>query len=112
MGHARSVRRCVAGAHQLQNQRGSFRRFAHGPTAVLFTTLFSSALFFCFLFSLPFLFLMHQLTLGRLTGKDRVKFLEGLVVADLQALAQNHATLSVFTNEKGGIIDDTIITNR
>jgi len=47
----------------------------------------------------------------RLSGKDRVKFLEGLVVADLQALQQNHAQLSVFTNETGGIIDDTIITN-
>jgi aminomethyltransferase len=48
----------------------------------------------------------------RITGKDRVKFLENLVVADLQSLKPNHATLSVFTNEKGGIIDDTIITNK
>lgn len=47
-----------------------------------------------------------------ITGKDRVKFLENLVVADLQSLKPNHATLSVFTNEKGGIIDDTIITNK
>ena len=47
-----------------------------------------------------------------ITGKDRVKFLEGLVVADIEGLPSNQATLSVFTNENGGIIDDTIITNR
>jgi len=48
----------------------------------------------------------------RLVGKDRIKFLESLVVADLKALPENHAVLSLFTNEAGGIIDDTIITNR
>jgi len=46
------------------------------------------------------------------TGKDRVKFLEHLVVADLGALPKQHAKLSVIMNEKGGIIDDTVITNR
>jgi len=48
----------------------------------------------------------------RLTGKDRVKFLETLVVGDIEGLPENNARLSVFTNEKGGIIDDTVITNR
>jgi len=45
-----------------------------------------------------------------LRGKDRLNFLEQLVVADLQGLPENHARLSLFTNEKGGIKDDTVIS--
>ncbi|KAL4856122.1 Aminomethyltransferase [Chlorella vulgaris] len=45
-----------------------------------------------------------------LKGKDAVKFLEGLVVGDIAGLADGTGTLSVFTNEKGGIIDDTVVT--
>ncbi|KAG0174377.1 hypothetical protein DFQ28_006641 [Apophysomyces sp. BC1034] len=45
----------------------------------------------------------------RVVGKDRQKFFETLVVADLQNLPEGQGTLSVFTNEQGGIIDDTII---
>lgn len=45
----------------------------------------------------------------KVTGKDRVQFMESLVVADVAGLQDNHGTLSVFTNEKGGIIDDLII---
>lgn len=45
-----------------------------------------------------------------LKGKDAIKFLEGLVVGDINALADGTGTLSVFTNEHGGIIDDTVIT--
>ncbi|KAH8554283.1 hypothetical protein BGW37DRAFT_421914, partial [Umbelopsis sp. PMI_123] len=45
----------------------------------------------------------------RLVGKDRAKFFETLVVADLHNLPVGSGTLSVFTNENGGIIDDTII---
>ena len=44
-------------------------------------------------------------------GKDRIRFIEGLVVSDIGELAQNQTQLSVFTNEKGGIKDDTMITN-
>lgn len=44
-------------------------------------------------------------------GKDRVKFLETLVVGDIAGLPPNHGCLSLVTNEKGGIIDDTVITN-
>lgn len=47
----------------------------------------------------------------RLHGKDRIEFLESLVVADVAALGEGQATLSVFTTESGGIIDDTIISN-
>lgn len=45
----------------------------------------------------------------KLHGNDRVKFLESLVVADIEGLAHNTGTLSLFTTESGGIIDDLII---
>lgn len=44
-------------------------------------------------------------------GKDRVKFLEKIVVGDIGGLAPGSGCLSLVTNEKGGIIDDTVITN-
>ncbi|KAJ7353727.1 hypothetical protein OS493_032597 [Desmophyllum pertusum] len=43
------------------------------------------------------------------TEVDRVKFLESLVVADIEGLSDNTGTLSLFTTESGGIIDDLII---
>lgn len=46
---------------------------------------------------------------SRITGKDRNKFFEKLVVADLHQLPIGQGTLSLFTNEQGGIIDDTIV---
>lgn len=45
-----------------------------------------------------------------LKGKDAIPYLESLVVADIAALAPGTGTLSVFTNENGGVIDDTVIT--
>ncbi|KAI7843213.1 hypothetical protein COHA_003193 [Chlorella ohadii] len=45
-----------------------------------------------------------------LKGKDAIPFLESLVVGDIAGLADGTGTLSVFTNEKGGIIDDTVVT--
>lgn len=45
-----------------------------------------------------------------LKGKDCIPFLETLVVGDISALKDGSGSLSVFTNEKGGIIDDTVIT--
>lgn len=48
----------------------------------------------------------------KLHGKDRVKFLESLVVADVEGLQENTGTLSVFTNENGGIKDDLIINKK
>lgn len=47
----------------------------------------------------------------KLHGKDRVEFIEKLVVGDIAGLAPHHSRLSVFTNPKGGIQDDTVITN-
>ncbi|CAB3996704.1 Aminomethyltransferase, mitochondrial [Paramuricea clavata] len=45
----------------------------------------------------------------KLHGKDRVKCLESLVVADIEGLNEHQGMLSVFTNEQGGIRDDLII---
>ncbi|KAL6741115.1 hypothetical protein Aduo_014403 [Ancylostoma duodenale] len=45
-----------------------------------------------------------------ITGKDRIPFIESLTTADVEGLAPNSGTLSVFTNEKGGIKDDLIVT--
>ncbi|PNW85588.1 hypothetical protein CHLRE_03g193750v5 [Chlamydomonas reinhardtii] len=45
-----------------------------------------------------------------LKGKDAIQFLEGLVVGDIAGLKDGTGSLSAFTNEKGGIIDDTVIT--
>ena len=47
----------------------------------------------------------------RLRGSDRVKFLETLVVGDIQGLGEGDSCLSLLTNPNGGIIDDTVITN-
>ncbi|XP_072969850.1 aminomethyltransferase, mitochondrial [Typha angustifolia] len=45
-----------------------------------------------------------------LTGKDAIKFLEKLVIADVAGLRPGTGTLTVFTNEKGGAIDDSVVT--
>ena len=44
-------------------------------------------------------------------GKDRATFLEKIVVGDIAGLSDGSGCLSLVTNEKGGIIDDTVITN-
>ena len=43
-------------------------------------------------------------------GKDAVKFVESITVADVKGLADGTGTLSVVTNDNGGIIDDTVVT--
>ncbi|EDV29500.1 uncharacterized protein TRIADDRAFT_18436, partial [Trichoplax adhaerens] len=50
---------------------------------------------------------MLQLTFG---NSGCVKFLESLIVTDVANLPQGRGTLSVFTNENGGIIDDLIVS--
>ncbi|GAB6021462.1 hypothetical protein CHUAL_004066 [Chamberlinius hualienensis] len=47
---------------------------------------------------------------SRIYGKDRVKFIESLVVGDIENLKDNQGTLTVFTNDNGGIIDDLIVS--
>lgn len=39
-----------------------------------------------------------------------MRFIETLVVGDVAALADGTGSLSVLTNERGGVIDDTVIT--
>ena len=46
----------------------------------------------------------------KIYGKDRVKFMESLIVGDVQGLADDQGTLSLLTTEQGGIIDDLIVT--
>lgn len=46
----------------------------------------------------------------RIWGKDSGKFLESLTTADIVGLKIGAASLTVFTNDQGGIVDDLIIT--
>lgn len=52
--------------------------------------------------------------MGQVTfkGKKRVEFIEKLIVADVQGLKPNLAKLTMLTNDKGGVIDDCMITKR
>ena len=43
-------------------------------------------------------------------GKDAIAFTESIVVGDIKSLKPGTGTLSVVTNENGGIIDDTVVT--
>lgn len=45
-----------------------------------------------------------------LMGRQAILFLESLVIADVAGLKDGTGTLTVFTNEKGGAIDDSVIT--
>ncbi|NXF71471.1 GCST protein, partial [Sclerurus mexicanus] len=47
----------------------------------------------------------------RVYGRDRVRFMESLVVGDIAELQPGQGTLTLLTNEKGGITDDLIVTN-
>lgn len=47
----------------------------------------------------------------RSRGKDRVAFLESVVVADVAEMKASEAKLTLLTNEQGGIIDDAVLTN-
>ncbi|XP_032065377.1 aminomethyltransferase, mitochondrial isoform X2 [Thamnophis elegans] len=57
------------------------------------------------------LFDVSHMLQTKVFGRDRVKFIESLVVGDIAELKPDQGTLSLFTNEKGGIIDDLIVTN-
>jgi aminomethyltransferase len=47
----------------------------------------------------------------RITGDDPAAALESLVVGDLRALAPGEMRYTLFTNERGGILDDLMVTN-
>ncbi|CAF1041406.1 unnamed protein product, partial [Didymodactylos carnosus] len=51
----------------------------------------------------------HMLQI-KVHGKDRIKFMEQLVVSDIQNLKLNSSCLTLYTNKAGGILDDLIIT--
>lgn len=55
------------------------------------------------------LFDVSHMSQWELVGRDAPAALERLCVADVKGLAPDRGTLSVFTNEKGGIIDDFIV---
>lgn len=44
-------------------------------------------------------------------GADRAAFIEKVVVGDIQGLEDGQGLLSLITNDQGGIMDDTVITN-
>uniref|UniRef100_H3B6A4 Aminomethyltransferase n=1 Tax=Latimeria chalumnae TaxID=7897 RepID=H3B6A4_LATCH len=56
------------------------------------------------------LFDVSHMLQTKVLGKDRVKFMESLIVGDIAELKDNQGTLSLFTNRNGGIIDDLIVT--
>ncbi|XP_077496833.1 aminomethyltransferase, mitochondrial isoform X1 [Amblyomma americanum] len=55
------------------------------------------------------LFDVSHMLQSKVHGPDRVRFVESLVVSDIEGLADDSGTLTVYTNEKGGIIDDLIV---
>ncbi|XP_018323584.1 aminomethyltransferase, mitochondrial [Agrilus planipennis] len=56
------------------------------------------------------LFDVSHMLQTELTGSDCVQFFEKLCTSDLNNLQNDAATLTVFTNHRGGIIDDLIVT--
>lgn len=54
------------------------------------------------------LFDVSHMLQSKVHGKDRVRFMESLIVGDVEGLEVNTGTLSLLTNEQGGIIDDLI----
>uniref|UniRef100_A0A2K6F8I4 Aminomethyltransferase n=1 Tax=Propithecus coquereli TaxID=379532 RepID=A0A2K6F8I4_PROCO len=57
------------------------------------------------------LFDVSHMLQTKILGSDRVKLMESIVVGDIAELKPNQGTLSLFTNEAGGILDDLIVTN-
>lgn len=53
----------------------------------------------------------HMLQL-EISGKDRIKFFESLVVADVDGLVTDTGSLTLYTTETGGIIDDLIVNKK
>ncbi|KAK2724719.1 aminomethyltransferase, mitochondrial-like [Artemia franciscana] len=57
------------------------------------------------------LFDVSHMLQTKISGNNRYDLLESLTVADIRGLAENHGTLTVYTNENGGILDDLIAMN-
>jgi aminomethyltransferase len=75
------------------------------------TLSFLCLIIFSFWLYLIYPLIKPYLTKIRWHGKDRVAFLERLVVGDIAGLKPGSGCLSLVTNTAGGIIDDTVITN-
>ena len=58
------------------------------------------------------LFDVSHMGQAHLLGDDAAAALESLVPGDLQGLAEGRTCYTVLTNERGGIIDDLMVTNR
>ncbi|XP_002738645.2 aminomethyltransferase, mitochondrial-like [Saccoglossus kowalevskii] len=56
------------------------------------------------------LFDVSHMQQSKVYGKDRIQFIESLIVGDVAGLPDNTGTLSLFTNHKGGIQDDLIVS--
>lgn len=56
------------------------------------------------------LFDVSHMLQTRIEGSDREKFISSLTVVDLEGCKSGQSHLTVFTNDKGGIIDDAIVT--
>ena len=48
---------------------------------------------------------------SEIRGKDRAALIESLVTGDIGLLPANTGSLTLFTNQQGGIIDDLIVNN-
>ena len=48
---------------------------------------------------------------SEIRGKDRIALMESLVTGDIGLLSANTGSLTLFTNQQGGIIDDLIVNN-
>ena len=46
----------------------------------------------------------------RVYGQDRIAFMESITVADVHGFEDNSGSLTLFTNDQGGIIDDLIVS--
>ena len=58
------------------------------------------------------LFDVSHMGQAHLLGEDAAQALESLVPGDLRGLAEGRTRYTVLTNERGGIIDDLMVTNR
>ncbi|KAL0133803.1 hypothetical protein PUN28_001047 [Cardiocondyla obscurior] len=60
--------------------------------------------------SLASLFDVGHMLQTQVSGENAAEYLESLTTCDLKRLKKGAATLTIFTNDKGGILDDLIIT--
>lgn len=58
------------------------------------------------------LFDVSHMLQSRLSGDEATKFLHRVTPTDFQQLAEGSGTLSVLLNDRGGIVDDTLITKQ